>query len=232
MDLLRIGLAALAGVPAGWFACVLVDRIPDAEPLFDPPPEVPFPLRASKARNVAIYVTTIVLFALGAAEFDRPARLVPYLFLFLVLTALSFIDLDTLRLPDRLVFPSLLASIVLLPIASGLLDVLPQLRWAAIGSLIYFGFLFVAHLVYPPGMGFGDVKLSLMMGMYLGWLATSLTETIVMLLYAMLIGFLLGSVAGVVVFIVRRKSRGYPFGPFLAVGTVAAVLLSESILRP
>lgn len=230
MDPLRIGLTALAALPAGWFAGVLVDRIPDAKPLFDPRPAVPYAAPGSKARSLAIYAVTLLVFVLGASELDRPALLVPYLFFFLVLVALSFIDLDTLRLPDRLVFPSLLVSIVLLPIASGLLGELASLRYAALGALLYFGFLLIAHLIYPPGMGFGDVKLSLLMGMYLGWRASSFTETVVLLLYAMLIGFLLGSVAGVIVFIVRRRSRGYPFGPFLAVGTVAAVLLSEPIL--
>jgi leader peptidase (prepilin peptidase)/N-methyltransferase len=230
MDLLRIGLAALAALPAGWFAAVLVDRIPDAEPLFDPRPGVPFAIEGSRGRSVAVVVVTVVLFVLGAARFEPIALLVPYLFLFAVLTALSFIDLDTLRLPDRLVFPSLAVSLVMLPLAAAYLDNLSSLRYAALGSFAYFAFLFVAHLIYPPGMGFGDVKLSLMMGMYLGWLAGSVTDTIVLLLYAMLVGFLLGSVAGIAVFIVRRRSRGYPFGPFLAVGTITAILLSEGIL--
>lgn len=230
MDPLRLGLTALAAVPAGWFAGVLVDRVPDARPLWRPRPSVTSPIETSPGRSAAVYVVTLGLFVLGAGRFDELAQLVPYLFLFTVLTALSFIDLETLRLPDRLVFPTLGISVVLLPLASLALDSPSSLRYAALGSFVYFAFLFVAHLIYPPGMGFGDVKLSLIMGMYLGWLAASTLDTMVLLLYAMLIGFLLGSLAGVVVFVVRRRSRGYPFGPFLAVGTVASILLSESLL--
>jgi leader peptidase (prepilin peptidase) / N-methyltransferase len=229
--MVRIIVAAVVAVPVGWFAGLLVDRIPDARPLFTPRPKVPYPGELRHTTYLLIDVIVVALFVLAALKFERVALLVPYCFLFTVLVALSFIDIDTLRLPDRLVFPSLLASAVMLPVAAIALDDVRSLRYAALGAFIYFAFLFVAHLIYPPGMGFGDVKLSLLMGLYLGWLASTWVQTVTLLLYAMFIGFLLGSVAGIVVFIVRRRSSGYPFGPFLAFGAVVAILLSESLLQ-
>jgi leader peptidase (prepilin peptidase)/N-methyltransferase len=79
-------------------------------------------------------------------------------------------------------------------------------------------------------MGFGDVKVSLVLGLFLGWLASNWTEALAIVLYAMLGGFVLGSIVGVAVLISRGRSAGYPFGPFLALGAVAATLLSESIV--
>ena len=67
-------------------------------------------------------------------------------------------------------------------------------------------------------MGFGDVKLAAVMGLYVGWLGTTFTEALVLVLWAMLIGFATGSVYGFGVLIRRRRNRPFPFGPFLALG--------------
>ena len=96
--------------------------------------------------------------------------------------------------------------------------------------MTYFVFLFVAHIVYPPGMGFGDVKMSLVLGLHLGFLAVSWETTLALVLWAMLAGFGLGSIAGIGVLIVRGKSAGYPFGPFLAFGAVLVILFSDAVI--
>jgi prepilin signal peptidase PulO-like enzyme (type II secretory pathway) len=63
------------------------------------------------------------------------------------------------------------------------------------------------------------------MGLYLGWLHPILP------LFAVLAASLLGSVAGVVLWVVRRgKSREFPFGPWLALGCVATILGSNWVL--
>ena len=51
-----------------------------------------------------------------------------------------------------------------------------------------------------------------------------------LVLWAMLIGFLSGTVIGIVLLVVRRRSRAFPFGPFLALGCVAAILLSQQLV--
>ena len=71
-----------------------------------------------------------------------------------------------------------------------------RIRYALVGAALYFGFLFVAHLISPRGMGFGDVKLAAVMGLYVGWLGSTLREALALVLWAMLIGFLAGSVFG------------------------------------
>jgi leader peptidase (prepilin peptidase)/N-methyltransferase len=78
------------------------------------------------------------------------------------------------------------------------------------------GFLLAAALIRPDGMGLGDVKLAGVLGVYLG-------ERVI---EAMAIAFAAGSLAGVVL-LVRRgwgaRRRTIPFGPFLALGALAAI---------
>ena len=215
--------------PAGWFAGILYDRVPDELPLFRP-------LARPRLSGVylAMHVTMLAVFLLAARRFAESHRLelADYLLLFTALVALSFIDLDTLRLPDRIVAPLLVVSIPLIALTSLLQGDAPRIRYAITGGAFYFVFLLVVHLVIPRGMGFGDVKLAAVMGMYVGWLASSVRGAVTLTLYAMMIGFLVGSLAGLVVFAFRRRSRAIPFGPFLAFGTVVVIIFSERLVSP
>ena len=76
-------------------------------------------------------------------------------------------------------------------------------------------------------MGFGDVRLAFVLGLFLGWLSLRHVLTGVFL------GFLLGAVIGVGLVVLRLRSRkdAVPFGPFLAGGTVLAVLFGDQIIR-
>ena len=87
------------------------------------------------------------------------------------LLALSVVDLYSYRLPDRLVFWSLGLSLTAMlcgAVATGDLSVV---GYGIVGMFVYFGFLLVVHLISPQGLGFGDVKLSLLLGLNLGWAA-------------------------------------------------------------
>jgi leader peptidase (prepilin peptidase)/N-methyltransferase len=90
--------------------------------------------------------------------------------------------------------------------------------------LALFGTYFVLALLYPPGMGFGDVKLAGLVGgvgAYVSW-STVLTAT--------LVSFGAGAVAGLAVVVSRRGTRRtvLPFGPFMLAATVLAVLLAPA----
>ena len=176
-------------------------------------------------------VTGILLAGSGYLRFHEsgPAETVIYIALFLVLLALSIIDLQTYRLPDRIVLPSIAVAItafVLLSVADGTTD---QLTFALVGALIYFGVLLIAHLISPRGMGFGDVKLAVLLGLAVGWLGPDLEGAVRLVLWSMLLGFASGSVAGIVLLFIRRRNVPFPFGPFLAFGTIATALFSASL---
>jgi leader peptidase (prepilin peptidase) / N-methyltransferase len=225
--IVRLVVCAVLALPAGWFAGVLAERIPDRRPLFVPLA----PLRPGR-RDLALHVGVLVLFLAAGWRFaDAPwSAMLAYCALFGTLAALSVIDIEHYRLPDLIVLPALVVSIPLITVIS-IANGEPELiRYALTGGAIYFGFLFVAHLISPRGMGFGDVKLAAVMGLYVGWLGTTYVEALALVLWAMLIGFASGSVFGFAVLLRRKRNRPFPFGPFLALGTVAAVLLSRGLL--
>jgi len=135
-----------------------------------------------------------------------------------VLVALSAIDFERRILPDRIVLPS---TVVVLG-AQVALHPDRTVEWIAAGlgaSL----FLFAALVAYPKGMGMGDVKLALLLGVMLGW------EVSVGLMVGMLAALVLG-----VVLIARHgvaaRKTAIPFGPFLAFGSLVALFAGEEIL--
>jgi leader peptidase (prepilin peptidase)/N-methyltransferase len=174
----------------------------------------------------------LALFLSAGWRFEEASwsEMLAFCALFGVLAALSAIDMEHYRLPDLIVLPALAASIPWIALTSIVDGDSERIGYALAGGAIYFGILFVAHLISPRGMGFGDVKLAAVMGLYVGWLGTSFTEALALVLWAMLIGFATGSVFGFAVLLRRRRNRPFPFGPFLALGTVAAVLLSRGLV--
>jgi leader peptidase (prepilin peptidase)/N-methyltransferase len=84
---------------------------------------------------------------------------------------------------------------------------------------------FILAFLHPGGMGFGDVKLAGLLGLYLGWLGW--TEVWV----GTFAGFLFGGLVGVVLLLSRRASRktAIPFGPYMLGGALLAVFLASTI---
>lgn len=220
---------AIAAVPAAWLALVLVDRIPDASSLVRPAPAFPLP-RGRRGLDLAAYPVMVALFVLVGTRFEEALPVVAHAALCLVLVALSVIDIETLRLPDRLTFPTAAAAALVIAGSAWVGDEWVQLTGAAVGAVTYFGVLLVAHLVHPRGMGFGDVKLAFVMGLFLGWPSGGGLASVVVVVWAMLIGFGLGSVLGMGILVVRGRSAPYPFGPFLVAGTVAVILSAPTLL--
>lgn len=140
--------------------------------------------------------------------------------LVLVLAACTVIDLEYRIIPNLITGPGAAVAIVL----GTLLDPAGEphrLLWAAVAG----GFLLVTALIYPAGMGMGDVKLLALMGLCLGSLAA------VALFVA-----LIGQVAAAVVLAARHGLRTagkttLPFGPYLAAGGVLMAIAGSGLLR-
>lgn len=179
-------------------------------------------------RYPLIELASGILFALAAWKFGLTMTTIAYAGLFWVLLVLSVIDMEYHLLPNRVVFPAIGVGAALL-----IADVLihgrdpGRLVDAAVGALIFSGFLFVVAFIYPAGMGMGDVKLALLLGMFLGYQG-GVPLTIV----GMFLSFLLGGFLGAVIAVARgggRKTQ-ISFGEWLAMGTIVAVLFGESLL--
>ena len=155
----------------------------------------------------------------------RLLSLVAFLWLAGVSVALTVIDLEHHRLPDAIVLPSYAVGGVLLAASSILVGDWPALVRAAIGLASLFAFYLIAALSYPGGMGFGDVKLAGVLGLYLAWLGWG--EFAVGAFAA----FLLGGLYAVVLLVTRRVERtgGIPFGPWMLAGAWVGVFAGGTV---
>ncbi len=148
---------------------------------------------------------------------------------------LTVIDVRSHLLPNRIVFPSyvvagvlLLAAAILASFgdsatentAAALLFGVPGLGVVAGGAVLWL-FYFVLRLIHPPGMGFGDVKLAGVLGLYLGYLGWSHVFA------GTFAAFLLGGLWSLGILIARRGTlrSAIPFGPFMLAGAAAAMVL-------
>lgn len=178
-------------------------------------------------RYPAVEAATAALWALTAAAVgphaDLPAHLVAVAGLFV----LAIIDVEHLRVPDRVLVPTLVLTAAGLLAAAAVDDRWADLARAGAGAALGFGALAVIHLVEPEGMGFGDVKLAALCGLLLGWHGLA---HVVVGLYG---GFVLGAVVGVTLVAAGRRQLGrhLPFAPFLAAGTVAVALWGDPLAR-
>jgi leader peptidase (prepilin peptidase) / N-methyltransferase len=177
-------------------------------------------------RYPLVELLTSALFVAAALRFGPDWALPAYLVFFASLVAITFIDLEHYIIPNRVLYPTLFIAVPLLVLAAAAQGEWGNLGRALIGAAVAWVFFLVLHLVSPRGMGFGDVRLSFLLGLFLGWL--DLRHVFLGVFF----GFLLGSIVGLVLMALRRRGRKdhIPFGPFLAVGAVVAVLAGSPIL--
>ncbi len=139
--------------------------------------------------------------------------------LILLVVPIALIDLEHRIIPNRL---TLLGAVVAIVIGTAL-DPAGEpgrlIAGAAAG-----GFLLIAALAYPGGMGMGDVKLAGMMGLFLGAAVAP----------ALLVALVAGTAVGVVIIARKGASAGrktaVPFGPFLALGAVVGVFVGHPLI--
>jgi leader peptidase (prepilin peptidase)/N-methyltransferase len=168
---------------------------------------------------------TAALFAGMAAHFGTSAVLPAFLYLAGITVALALIDLDTRKLPDRLVLPSYAVGLVLLGVAAVSGDHVGQLLRAVEAMAACYGAYFLICFAYPRGMGFGDVKLAGVLGLYLGFVGWSAVAV------GMAAGIVLGGVLGVALLASGRVARRakVPFGPFMVAGALLGIFLGHPV---
>lgn len=252
MDALAVGGSGLLAAAIGPVLNVLIDRVPSKAPLRGARdgevcapvawlgvPAQPWLFRRGRVgdrplprRWLAVEVATIATFMVMAARFPS-LELVALLLLTASLITVSVIDLQLLRIPDRITFPTLAIAVPLVFALSLHRDSIAAFEAALVGSIGYFLLLFVPHFIYPKGMGFGDVKLALVMGLYLGWVGWSpgypTIGPIRLVLYALIVGCMLGVLFGVVAQLVTRRRGAFPFGPALALGCLVIIYFARDL---
>jgi leader peptidase (prepilin peptidase) / N-methyltransferase len=241
MELALAAMAAAPGLAVGSFLNVVASRLPQREPIGssrsmcmscgtqiaarDNIPLLSYALlrgrcRHCRARIPARYPlvegATALLVAACVLRFGVTWDALLAAFFCAVLVTLSAIDVEHRIVPNRLVLPAFLIVLA----AHTAIEPSPEWLLGAVGAS---GFLFVAALAYPRGMGMGDVKLALLLGAMLGRLVA--------------VGLMLGLLAALVPAAVlalrhgaRARKLAIPFAPFLALGAVVALFAGDPIL--
>ena len=135
-----------------------------------------------------------------------------------MLVAVTLTDLEREIIPNKILLVGAIAGLALAAAADP--DSLPE---RAIAAAAAGGLLFAIALAHPRGMGMGDVKLAMVMGLYLGRSVGP----------ALLIAFAAGSFFGLAVMALRgmgARKQAVPFGPFLALGGLAGLLYGDQIV--
>ena len=135
-----------------------------------------------------------------------------------VLIVISFIDIEFRIIPNAIVLPFTLVGL-----AFSIFKDLPKWWMPFAFSLGAFLFMLIIHLIYPRGMGMGDVKLSLMIGAFL---VSSVVP-------ALFLGFLAGSIYGLLLIAIRKGKlkQAVPFGPFISLGSIISLFWGNYILK-
>jgi len=192
---------------------------------------------AISRRYPLVELATGLLFAAAAFRFAVPfdaaataliatgILLIAFLYFAAISVALAGIDIDTHRLPNVIVYPAYIVVGVLLTVASVVYGDYSQLLRAAIGGAVLFAAYLVMALLYPGGMGFGDVKLAGVIGLLLGFLGWG---TLVVGAFS---AFLIGGVFAVALLLARKANRksGIPFGPWMLAGAWLGIFIGERI---
>jgi len=237
--------AAIGGLLVGSFLNVVAHRLPRGESLVRPRsrcPECGTQLRAIdnipviswlalrgrchhcgasiSARYPIVELVTGALYIAVVASQDDAVRIVLGLLLVTALVPITLIDLELRIIPNIITGPAALAAVV--AIAALDTDFLPE---ALIAGAAAGGFFLIAAILYPRGMGMGDVKLAGMLGLYLGRAVAP----------AIFIALIAGVVVGAAVIARKGAKEGrktaVPFGPFLALGGMIAFFAGEDIVN-
>jgi len=237
-------LAALAGLLVGSFLNVVIYRLPRHESLLWPrshctgcgtaiKPYDNVPVLAwlwlhghcracrlhISVRYPIVEVGTAGLCAAVVATRASAVGLALGLVLVLTIVPVALIDLENHVIPNRITLPAAIAAIALGSALDPAGEATRLIAGAAAG-----GFLLLAHLVSPRGMGMGDVKLAGLLGLLLGRAVAP----------ALLAALLLAVAAGLVILMRAepgmRRRAGLPFGPFLAAGALVGLFAGHAIL--
>jgi leader peptidase (prepilin peptidase)/N-methyltransferase len=250
MNPLLLPVAGVFGLVIGSFLNVVIARVPAGESVVHPGSRCPkcgAPIAARdnvpvlswlllrgrgrccgapiSVRYPLVELVTGLAFAGVTAWTGLGWRLPAFLFLAALSITLAVIDLDTFRLPFWLVAPAYPVAMVLLGAASLAERDRGSAVRALIGAAALWAFYRLLHAVYPGGMGYGDVRLAGVLGLYLGWLGWD------RLIVGAFLGFLVGGLGGAVLLGLRRTSlkSEIPYGPYLLAGAWLGVFLGHPL---
>lgn len=251
MDILVTTIAAIFGLVIGSFLNVVVYRVPNGLSVVHPPSACPqcgnsirnrdnvpvlgWLVLRGKCRDCGTRISvryplveagTAILFAATAWVIGPVWVLPAYLWFAAVTLSLALIDLDTKKIPNRILFPGLVVGVVLLAIGSGIDGTWAEFGRAVAAAAVYFGGFLLVALILPRGFGMGDVKLAALLGLFAGYRSWGSVALSVFAAIA------IGGIVSIVLLLAGRADRKttVPFGPALVLGAWVAIAYGQPIL--
>jgi leader peptidase (prepilin peptidase)/N-methyltransferase len=242
----------LLGMIVASFLNVCCDRLPVGQSLVQPPSHCPACSRRLAAKDLIpifsylwlrgrcrycqapipkrvlwVEITTAVLFGLAYWQYSLSVELAIALFYISLFMVILVIDLEHGLILNKIVYPALLVALLLSIFFSLFLpqiEIVPEIKQAAIGGGIGFIVFLLVVIVSRGGMGWGDVKLAALIGLVTGF---------PLIIIALLMGIILGGLVAVLLLAlkIRKRKEAIPFGPFLAVATIVTLLWGNYILN-
>ncbi len=179
------------------------------------------------APAAAPWAVALLLGVLGLTAADRsPAEIVAFSFFAIWGGLLTVVDARVHRLPNRLVLTSYPVALALLGVAAlttpnGTEHFVDALIGMA-GLSVFYGLLW---FIYPAGMGWGDVKMAGVLGLFLGWVSPSSAIS------GTFLAFLFSATFGVILMALGRANRKtrIPFGPFMILGAFTVITIGNPL---
>ena len=245
-----IPAAAFAGLLFGSFINVVAYRVPRGESVIHPAsacpacgaeirrrdnvPVLSWVILRGRCRDCGAAIAvryplveagTAALFGVLAAAIGAVFVLPAYLWFGGVVLTLTITDIDHKRIPNRILFPGIIAGAALLAAGGALDGDASALLRSAGGSAAYFSFLLLVAVAARGGFGFGDVKLAILLGMFTAYVSWSA------LAVAVFAAFAFGGVFSVLLLVLGRAGRkdAIPFGPALVAGGLVGILWGDAI---
>ncbi|MGH2629586.1 MAG: prepilin peptidase [Actinomycetota bacterium] len=244
---LRALVALPFGLAVGSFMTVVVSRVPAGESVLRPRsrcpacgteianrdnvPVISWVLLRGRCRSCGerisasyplLELSTAALVVAAAAAYERVWVAVMMAAFLALMPAISWIDIRHRIIPNRVTYPAFLGFAVYV-VAARLFDGGTDPLRAMIGALSYAGVLFLVAMI-SRGMGMGDVKLALVIGVVLGSIGLRFVGV------AAAAAVVFGGLGGIVALASGRDRKAMiPFGPYMAAGAVVAAFWGEPI---
>lgn len=243
--------AALLGLVIGSFLNVVAHRVPQGASVVSPPSACPacesqirwhdnipilsWVLLRGHCRDCGARISpryplveagTSLLFVGTYLVIGAAWVLAAYLVFAAATMVLVLTDLDHQRIPNRILYPATGAAAALLVAGAAADGTLSQVPRGLAGAGIYFGILLVIALVARGGFGMGDVKLAVLLGLFLAFRSWDTLWS------GIFLAFLIGGAVSLILLITRRKGRkdAIPFGPPLIIGAWAAMAWGDELV--